>query len=188
MPTEFAGRDYCSLLLGLGKRKTSRKLGPPDAIVINAGNRQTALWRIGRVYAMREGVTLPNVDEPARFYTLSTLVATTGGMKHRIKSVLGSPDSLQISRNDETPLYSEQSAGAVFQLSAESPEAFSRTYAFVPRVSAKQRKRIERMHSRPKDWWKRPARKVTFASPRHVWASDQRRESELLTMARRKTA
>ena len=67
---ELLSRRETANILGCGCTLVERRIGKPCAVVMN-GRREAQAWRVARVLASREGVTMEPPEEPLQFYSLS---------------------------------------------------------------------------------------------------------------------
>jgi len=150
---ELCAPTYAGRFLGCSPQAAVRRLGPPCAELCQVTQR-ARLYRVIRVLAYKQGLTYPIPDEPPRFFSLHDALRTIEQLcaiettKPRVKAFLGAPSAVLVSRNEEHPLWSQADINAAVVLIGDNPAEFKRVTPFKPRVSAKQRRRMERMRSR----------------------------------------
>jgi len=178
MLRELVSKGESSNLIGCWLRLVEKRLGGPDAIIIN-GRTEAKAWRFGRVMAFREGQVMQAPETPAVFYSRTECARRLEcASVHQIKELLGAPDYVYIADGGkELPIWSHRSLNAAFQLVQDARSSgskeFDRKRAFKPRIIRQQRDRLARFARvrsliRPK-----PVSRVRFCSPRHVWADPE---------------
>jgi hypothetical protein len=178
---ELCAPNYAGRLLGCSPSAAVRRLGAPCAEMAQL-SQTVRLYRVTRVLAFKAGLSYPIPDEPLRFFSaldaLRTIEQTAGisTTRHRLNPFLGEPSAILVASEGEKPLWTQEDINAAVVLIGDSPAEFKRARAFMPRVSAKKRQRLERRRRSfklaPRPAWKcarcGTMSRVHFCRPVHV--------------------
>ena len=151
-----------------------RRIGPADAAIHWRNDATIPGWLAGRINLHFEGQEMPPAAA-IELYGLAELARLLETHHTKARELLGDHDAILMGAGREYHLWSPENANAAWLLLNDLRLAGDRSYnrkrAFKSRVSAKQRRRAERLArgfitcKRP-----RPVSRVRFCSPRHVWA------------------
>jgi hypothetical protein len=151
---EFVLAGHIASLFKWDYRDVRRFVGKPDCVV-RRGCSDLPAWIIGRVDAIRAGLSFPfpAPEEPPEYLTLIES-ARLAGVTRQVAGRRMKPDATLLYGTDDHPLFLESTVMALrMQIRNGSANVQPRSLT-------------------------KPVAGVIIDNPRHVWATDQRTESE----------
>jgi hypothetical protein len=156
-------------MCGLPYPLVPERIGPPCATIEWTDVRDIPCWLSERIDSFLAGEPTPRVtSEPLRFFSLRRAAMLLETNWPKAKELLGAADAILICGSRSYPVWNHTNLNAAWLIITDAKLAGDKSFtprAYKRRPKPRKSPRIFTLLRRPK-----PASRVRFCSPRHVWA------------------